>query len=401
MFARSLARRRLVTISFCLVTSVVQSEALTAKDVELPPASKLLFWPQDKQSVGYRNIDRIYATRPIKRGETVYPLPKAGRDLALTFEHDGRTWTVGDLMKFNNVAGLIVVKDGKVVFEKYDLGNTETTVWNSFGMATSVTSMLVGAAIADGKIRSVDDRASAYLSELEGTVYDGVTIRQLLTMTSGIEYNEDYTQPSADVNKILGAVADGNRPGFIVSYMAKLPRAHPPGSTWSYVTGDMHVLGAVLSAAIGKNLSDYLSETIWAPFGMEHDASWMLESKGGLEFAGCCISATLRDYARLGQFMLENGRAGGKQALPETWVNEATAPSSPMKGAFGYAGYGYAWWAHADGAYQVIGAFGQGIYVNPAARIVVAVHSVYPAAIDLPKEALQQAFVATLVRTLR
>ena len=206
--------------------------------------------------------------------------------------------------------------------KKYDLGNTETTVWNSFSIAKSVTSMLAGAAVADGKIKNVDEPARTYLPELVGTAYDGVTIRQLLTMTSGIKSNEDYTQPDADVHKILDAVADGDRPGFIVRYLAKLPRAHPPGSVWSYVTGDTHVLGAVVSAAVGKNLSDYLSEKIWAPFGMERDASWMLEFRGGLEFAGCCISATLRDYARLGQFMLENGRADGSQVLPETWVKE-------------------------------------------------------------------------------
>jgi CubicO group peptidase (beta-lactamase class C family) len=237
---------------------------------------------------------------------------------------------------------------------------------------------LVGAAIKDGYIRSIADKVSDYIPDLRGSVYDNVTIEQLMTMTSGVKWNEDYGDPNSDVALFNAHKAD---PGVdvTVSYMRKLKREAPPGTKWLYKTGETNLIGVLASSAANKNLSDYLSEKIWQPFGMERNASWILGTTGH-EISGCCIQASTRDFARFGLFMLGGGIADGKSVLPDGWIAEATMKHVDTD-EHEY-GYGYQWWILSDGAYSARGIFGQGIFIDPKRKLVIASNSNWPQASD-------------------
>ena len=208
-----------------------------------------------------------------------------------------------------------------------------------------------------------------YLPRLRGSTYDGVTIRNILSMASGVRWNEDYSDPNSDVARSPG----GTLP--LIEYLGKLPRDVMPGEEFNYSTGEANMAGALLRAAIGNNLATFLTNKIWQPFGMESDASWILEQPGGVEFGGCCINATLRDYARIGIFALRNGvLPNGRKILPDNWMAESTNPSQ------GASNYGYYWWLLGDGVYAARGVFGQMIWIDPGREIVIAMHSAWPVA---------------------
>jgi len=226
----------------------------------------------------------------------------------------------------------------------------------------------VGAAVRDGHIRSMDDKVSDYIAEMKGSAYDDVSIRQLLTMTSGIRWNEDYADLQSDVARFNNHQPE---PGVdaLVSYLRQLPRDVPAGSRWLYSTGETNLVGILLSRATGKALSDYLSEKIWVPAGMQQQATWIL-SKTGQEISGCCIQAATRDYARFGQFILGGAQVNGQGILPEGWLQAATTARTGI-GIPG-RGYGYQWWTYDDGSFSARGIFGQGIFIDPQRQIVIA-----------------------------
>jgi len=329
----------------------------------------------DIQANTFRNIDRLFPTREVKASATPRPLTVGGKPLEnFRFESRDRTWDLYDFLSLNRVGGILVVKDGEVRFEKYLLGNSRQTRWMSMSVVKSITATLVGMAIKDGHIDSLDDPITRYLPQLRDSAYDGVTVRQLLQMASGVDWNETYTDPSSDRRAMLEAQI-GQQPGSILALMASLGRAAAPGERWNYSTGETQVVGALVAAATGRHVADYLSEKIWKPFGMEADANWWLESPDGLEIGGSGLSATLRDYARFGLFMLDEGVIDGQATLPGGWVAEATSSKiiagEPVE-------YGYMWWPLDQGAYAAIGIFGQFVYVNPGQRLVVAMWSAQP-----------------------
>jgi CubicO group peptidase (beta-lactamase class C family) len=322
----------------------------------------------DIQVNTFRNIDRLFSTRTVKRGDHVYPLP-AGKPLGnFSFVSNGKDYDLYDYVSLNRVSGLLALKDGKIALERYELGNTEKTHWMSMSMIKSFTASLVGAAIKDGYIKSLDDPVTTYLPQLASSAYQGVTIRNLLQMASGVNWDETYTNPGSDRRHML-EVQITQQPGGVLGLMAKLPRAAQPGTRWNYSTGETQVVGALVRAAVAKPVAQYLSERIWAKFGMESDATWWLESPNGLEVGGSGLSATLRDYGRLGLFLLGGGKADGEQVLPEGWVKEAG--SSKFVGG-DRVDYGYMLWPIPnsagtinEGAFEARGIFGQHIYVNP------------------------------------
>jgi CubicO group peptidase (beta-lactamase class C family) len=306
-------------------------------------------------------------------------------------------------MALNRVTGLLILKDGKIAFEDYELGNTESTRWMSMSIAKSITASLVGAAIQDGYIQSVADQVTNYLPMLMGSAYDGVSIASLLQMASGVRWDETYTNPRSDRRRMLDAQIS-QRPGAILEMISRLPRAASPGSVWNYSTGETHIAGALVQAAVGRPLADYLSDRIWAKFGMESDATWWLESPNGLEVGGSGLSATLRDFGRFGLFLLGDGIAADERILPIGWVHEAGTPKI-IGGKL--VNYGYMFWPLAAGegspnetAYQAIGIFGQHIYMNPKERIVIVVWSALPK----PKDSapiVDEDFFAAAVAGLR
>ncbi len=339
----------------------------------LPTDTNVLFWSIPQRDAAFRTMDRIPVlanANIIEAGDDVYPMPK-GAPLDVGIDVDA-------YMEQQRTAGLVIIHDGKIRLEKYGLGFNGDGKWTSFSVAKSFSSTLVGAAIKDGYIKSIDDKVSTYIPDLKGSAYDEVSIQQLLTMTSGVKWNEDYGDKKSDV-----ALFNAHKPepgiDVTVSYMRKLPREAPAGTKWVYKTGETNLIGVLVSSATKKTLSAYLSEKIWAPFGMEQDGSWLLGSTGH-EISGCCIQASTRDYARMGLFMLGGGVAGGKAVLPDGWIAAATTKQADIGEVEN--GYGYQWWTVNDGSYAAQGIFGQGIFIDPKRKLIIASNSNWPQATD-------------------
>ncbi len=332
-----------------------------------------------EQVDAFRNTDRMFATRAVRRGAQVSRLDPADRQiLELRIRSRGVDYDLFDYLSRNRVAGLLILKEGRIALERYELGIDSSTRWPSMSMAKSVSTTLVGAAIQDRLIASVDDPITRYVSQLAGGAYEGVSIRDVLQMTSGVRWDDTHTNPASERRRML-ELQIAQEPGAILCHVASQPRVSAPGTIWNYSTGETHVIGALLHAATGRWLADYLSEKIWSHVGMESDASWWLEAPGGLEVAGSGISATLRDYGRFGLFMMDGGRIGTRPVLPPDWVRDST---SPREIGGKRVEYGYMWWPVAasdgsfgDGAFGARGIFGQFIYVHPREKVVVVVLS--------------------------
>lgn len=340
-------------------------------DPPLPPGGvAILTWTPEQQAWGYRNMEKLAPVRVFKRGKTVHPLP-LGTQIDPTFRDGDKTYdTVGYMREFR-ASGVLVIKNGKIVLERYGMGRSPQDRWTSFSVAKSLTSTLIGAALKDGKIKSLDDAVTLYIPELKGSAYEGVTVRQLITMTSGVKWNESYTDPNSDVAKVgLSILEPGVNP--VVSYMRRLPREAAPGAKFVYKTGETDLAGILLSNAVGEPLAQYLSEKIWQPYGMERDGIWV-EDVAGHERGGCCVSMTLRDYGRVGQFMLDHGKAAGHEVLPAGWIEDATAEHVT------HPPYGYFWWI-IPGGFEAEGIFGQTLSVFPQDHLVVVINSAWPAA---------------------
>lgn len=331
----------------------------------LPTNSDVLSWEQDQRYAAFRAMDRLPL---LAKASVITPSPDP---LSLPVGEPLDIPAVEEYLASQHTSGLVILQDGKIRFERYGQEFDADGRWTSFSVAKSFTSTLVGAAVQDGYIKSLEDKVSQYIPDLRGSAYDDVTIRQLLTMSSGVRWNEDYEDPEADVAKFNKAKAD---PGVdaTVSFMRKLPRAHPPGTVWHYNTGETNLIGVLVSSATGKSLAQYLEETIWHPAGMAATATW-LQGKTGHEIAGCCLQAATRDFARFGLFVLANGNVGGKQIVPEDWFSQATRKQMDI-GVPG-KGYGFQWWTYDDGAVSAQGIFGQGIFIDPQRRLVIASNS--------------------------
>jgi CubicO group peptidase (beta-lactamase class C family) len=324
-------------------------------------------------------IPLLVRASPISASPTPLPLP-AGAPLTIP--------GIDAYMADQRSAGLVIIHDGNVRFERFGLDFDARGRWTSFSVAKSLTSTLVGAAIQDGHIGSLDDRVSGYIPDLRGSAYDDVSIRQLLTMSSGVRWNEDYEDPHSDVAQFNNATpAEGM--DATVSYLRKLPRAHPPGTVWNYNTGETNLIGVLVSSATGRPLSEYLQEKVWHPAGMEAPATWLL-GKSGHEIAGCCIQAATRDFARFGLFVLANGNVGGEQIVPPRWFDEAIRGQIEI-GVPG-RGYGFQWWTYDDGSVSARGIFGQGIFIDPERKLVIASHSNWPRATIGPQAEAREAF---------
>lgn len=342
--------------------------------------SAVLFWAPAEREAGFRAMDRITPHRTIPAGGTVHPLP-TGEPLAID---------VDGFMQAHRSAGLLVLQDGRIRLERYALGFGPEGRWTSFSMAKSLTSTLVGAAIHDGHIESLETPITRYLPELAGSGYDGVTVRQLLTMTSGVAWNEDYEDPQSDVARFFSAreIPAGMDP--TLAYMRELKREAEPGTRWHYSTGETNLVGLLVARATGRPLADYLSAVVWQPYGMEQDGAWMID-ESGQEAAGCCIMAGLRDWGRVGQFVLEDGIAGGVRRVPEGWFAEATTKQADI-GDPG-RGYGFQWWTRDDGSFDAYGIFGQTIHIDPTRRLVVVILSAWPQATSSEESRARNALI--------
>lgn len=329
----------------------------------VPTNRDLLFWTQPQRDAAFRALDRISLLAKwhvIPASTSPLALPP-GPPLQLPI--DIETYMAGQ-----RSAGLVVLHNGKLRLERYGLDFDKDGRWTSFSVAKSFTSTLVGAALRDGYIKSMDDKVSDYIPDMKGSAYDDVSVRQLLTMTSGVRWNEDYADPNADVAKFNNHKPEDGVDA-LVSYMRKLPRDVPAGTRWLYSTGETNLVGILVSQATKKPLADYLAEKVWQPAGMEHQATWLL-SKTGKEISGCCIQAATQDFARFGQFILNGAQVNGQSIVPDGWLQEATTRRTTINQPG--RGYGYQWWTYDDGTFAARGIFGQGIFIDPQRKIVIA-----------------------------
>lgn len=358
----------------------------------LPTNRDLLFWSQPQRDAAFRALDRVPVLakwRDVPAGGAPLALPP-GPPLNLPLDVDA-------YMAGQRSAALLVVHDGKLRLERYGLGFDATGRWTSFSVAKSMTSTLVGAALRDGHIQSMDDRVTDYIPQMKGSAYDDVSIRQLLTMTSGVRWNEDYADPDSDVARFNQHQPEAGVDA-LVSYLRRLPRAVPAGTRWHYSTGETNLVGILVSQATKKPLSEYLSEKIWIPAGMEQKATWIL-NRTGQEISGCCIQAASRDFARFGLFILKGARVNTESVVPQGWLAEATTERTGI-GQPG-RGYGYQWWTYADGSYAARGIFGQGLFIDPKRRIVIASNANWGrGATDRPASQAREAFYRTVQKAV-
>ena len=328
----------------------------------VPTNRDLLFWTEPQRDAAFRALDRLpilAKSHVVPASGTPSPLP-TGAPLKLTGDLDA-------YLAGQRSAALLVLHEGKLRLERYGLGFDGSGRWTSFSVAKSFTSTLVGAALKDGFIKNLDDKVSLYIPELKGSAYDEVSVRQLLTMTSGVKWNEDYDDPNSDVAKFNNHKPEAGVEA-LVSYMRKLPREVPAGTGWLYSTGETNLVGTLVQRATQKPLATYLAEKVWGPAGMEQQATWLL-SKTGQEIGGCCVQASPRDYARMGQFILNGATVNGQSIVPDDWWAQATTKQADI-GTPG-RGYGYQWWTYDDGSFSARGIFGQGIFIDPKRKLVI------------------------------
>jgi CubicO group peptidase (beta-lactamase class C family) len=334
-----------------------------AASLTQPPARdmadlQVLFWTDPQRAERFRAMEQWFAGHEVPAAAAPRALPK-GTPLSPALQAE-----IGALMKSSNTAGVMVLVDGKVVHEAYGLGLGPQDRWTSFSVAKSFTSTLLGAAVKDGFIDSLDDPVTKYIPGLAGSAYEGVTVRQLATMTSGVKWDENYTDPKSDVAQMNRFVVEYGADA-IVAQMKALPREAEPGKKWVYKTGETNLIGLLVENAVGLPLAEYAKTKIVDPAGFAGGLFWMVDPRGG-NIGGCCLSITLADYARMGQFALE----GGKGVVPEGWFAEAT-DSAVDFGDSGF-GYGYQWWTYPQGTFGAQGIFGQGITLFPDKKVVVA-----------------------------
>ena len=384
--AISMAALALAGCSTGAVQSADPAPIVTAsvpdRQASLDPSDSILFWDDARRSAAFRDMEGLFAGLEVAQTGPVRTLPQGA-----AFDAETQA-AIRSFMADSNAAGLMVLEDGKVRFEDYGLGFQPDERWTSFSVAKSLTATLLGAAIADGHIASLDTPVTTIIPQLRGTAYDGVSVGQIATMTSGVAWNEDYTDPNSDVAKML-AVAPVAGESQAVTYARTLKREAPAGEKWVYKTLETNLLGLIVEEATGRTLADYAGEKIARPAGFAGKLFWMQDLTGG-NIGGCCLSLRLSDYARFGQFVLE----GGEGVVPAGWFAEAGSPQVQFGNGFGY---GYQWWAFPGGNYGAQGIFGQAITILPQEDMVVAVVSNWPTATSNDNRNAFRALVAKLV----
>ena len=342
------------------VTSVAPAVERRPEDLQL------LFWDEAQRSERFRDMEAWFPGHEVDADPNPRALPQG---VAFSSATKAR---LDALVAETGAAGLMVLQDGQIRYENYALGMGREDRWTSFSVAKSFTSTLLGAALADGYITSLGDPVTRYIPGLRGSAYDGVTVEQLATMTSGVRWNENYTDPESDVAQMNRFVVEYGEDA-IVAQMRGLEREAPAGTKWVYKTGETNLLGMLVEEAVGMPLAAYAKEKIVDPAGFAGEMFWMSDPRGG-NIGGCCLSLRLADYARFGQFVLD----GGEGVVPVGWFARAASQGVGI-GVPGF-GYGYQWWTYPGGNFGAQGIFGQSITIMPQQRMVIALIGNWPTA---------------------
>lgn len=354
---------------------------------------KSLNYPLGNASTWYQNPNRVGSWSALHavpgiRTRQVAPavaaaLTSVNNPPLISYNYKGGTYTLAQYLDRQRATGLLVLKNGEIVAEHYRYGRTPDARFSSFSMAKSVTSLLVGIALEQGHIKSIDDTAETYDKSLAGSPYGATTVRQLLRMSSGLVFTERY-DGNDDVARLSRASAGASGAGRPIDVLRSVTERHAPaGSKFVYASAETAVLGRVLSNATQKSLTELTTEWLWKPMGAESDAYWRI-SVDGQEQAQGGFSASLRDWGRLGRLLANDGKHAGVQVLPLSWLLDATDPArqpdafKPRK-ATSYFGYGYQFWLLPMKArtFAMQGIHGQTVYVQPSTGVVMVLTSVW------------------------
>jgi CubicO group peptidase (beta-lactamase class C family) len=333
----------------------------------------------------FHNMDKLgLRTDWIRKGDRVYPLREPTKPLAIEYTFRGSRHSLDDYFRRNFVTGFLVLHNDQILVEKYFHEADQNSRFVSQSLSKSIVSILIGAAVEEGVIKSINDRVTKYLPYLSESGYRNVTVKDLLQMSSGVNYSEDYRDPKSGAALIGAALLTGN-PSFKNYARSMQPTNTPPGTKFEYQSVNSQVLGLLLEKVTGKRLNQYAQEKLWGKIGAQSDA-FFYESKNQPDTcAFACFNATVRDYARVGLMMLQGGILGQQRIVSKAWVHDSTTPDAPYLkpkpgGPEGGTGYAYQWWVPAgnDGVFMALGIYGQCIYVNPARHVVIVQTSAWP-----------------------
>ncbi len=344
----------------------------------------------------YSHFGEIFPSRPVQRAATPWLFKRAPEpSISYTFRSD--RFSIQDYLGRNPTTGLLIAKDDTILYEHYQYARTDRDRFLSQSMAKTITAMLIGIAVSEGKIKSIDDPVSAYVPGLATAEYGNTSIRSLLHMSSGVEFSEVY-DGNDDIAKLSRDLFAGSGKDPVASVAQFNTRIAPPGTRWHYASVETEILGLVLRAVTGGPVADYLHDRIWQAIGTEADASWAIDGTGQ-EITFCCFNAVLRDYARFGRLLAHDGAWEGRQVIPRQWLLDATTvqPADAYlapKMATPYFGYGYQVWLLPGEArrFALLGIRGQIILVDPASKLVM----VHTAVRQKPSEPASYAEILTL-----
>lgn len=343
----------------------------------------------DQNNIAYTflNMKEFFPYSELKAPEKKHIFPEGNKiKLPKDFNYQGINFNTPDYLDSTGTQGLLVIQNDTLVFEEYYHGQEQDTRHISWSVAKSFISAMFGIAIEEGHIKSIEQTVDEYLPELKGSGYEGVRIKDVLQMSSGVKFNEDYADQNSDINRWFRAFALGDSQDKFASTLVNEVK---PGTVNHYVSINTHVLGMIIVRATGKSLTEYLQEKIWDKMEMEHDAYWVVDKKK-MEMALGGLNVTLRDFAKLGTLFLHEGNWKGNQIVPRDWVKASVTPDAPhvmpdnSPGAEPNFGYGYQWWIPngSEGEFMAIGVFHQLIYINPTTKTVITKTSANPRFLD-------------------
>jgi CubicO group peptidase (beta-lactamase class C family) len=367
----------------CAALVVLASSAAAAPDEDLlgkasgyPVGTRGRWFFDESVRVGsFSNLDRFLPHYTLKKAASVLPLPVAADELKIEYRFDNQPHTLDDFLNRQRITGLLVIKDGEILLERYQYDRKPTDRFVSHSMAKSIVSIAIGMALAEGKIASLDDPVSKYEPKLAGSPYGETSIRNVLRMSSGVPFNEVYDGKDdlARFGNLRGAR------GSIEALRAFGPREVEQGTRFHYASSETVILAVLLRAVTGTTLSDYLTGRLWQPMGAEADATW-IRSRDGIEIASGSFNAILRDYGRLGVLLANDGAVGAQQVVPKQYLLEATdwhrqPEAFAPKQAAPYFGYGYQFWLFPGEKrrFALLGVYGQSIFVDPELKLVMVI----------------------------
>jgi CubicO group peptidase (beta-lactamase class C family) len=329
----------------------------------------------------FRSAEKTFPSKIVHRGGPVFEFKHRPCALPETYMFRGKAKNLRQFLDHTGTTGMVVVRDDTILFEKYYRGNTDKNRTISWSVAKSFISALLGVAVSEGYIKDIHQPVTDYVPKLKGTGYDGVSIKDIMNMSSGIRFNEDYGDFFSDIQRMGRTIAFGTS---LDAFVASLKNEKKPGTYRHYVSADTQVLGMLLRESTKRSVTSYLEDKIWKKIGMESDAYWLVDGNG-MEMVFGGLNAVLRDYARFGVLYLNNGRRGNEQVVPAEWVKASHTPDAPhlMPGKDPShdwtLGYGYQWWIpeNPDGDFLAIGIYGEFIYIYPKYRVVIAKSSAY------------------------